>query len=56
MAKSDFINPFEIGVSYKEFLAIVKESKKTVSDYCKGNLTKEHIEWLENDIKQIKQK
>lgn len=56
MAKVEFLNPFNKGVSYISFLAAVKESKKTVSEYCKGNLEKEQIEWLENDIKLIKQK
>ena len=49
---SKFINPFESGVTYKQFLKAV--DKKTISEYCKNKLTKEQIEWLENDIKSIK--
>ncbi len=47
-----FLNPFENGVTYKKFLETV--GKKTISEYCKNKLTKEQIEWLENDIKSIK--
>lgn len=56
MAKVEFLNPFNKGVSYMTFLSAVKESKKTVAEYCKGNLDNEQIEWLENEIKQLKQK
>lgn len=48
-----FVNPFKEGVSYDEFLAAVKASKKTVADYCKKELTPDQIEWLENDLNQL---
>lgn len=52
--KVTFLNPFTEGVNYEDFLKEV--GKKSVAEYCKGNLTKEEIEWLENDIKLIKTK
>lgn len=52
--QSGFVNPFEPGVNYKIFLEAVGD--KTVEDYCKGNLTKEQIEWLVNDLKHYKNK
>jgi hypothetical protein len=47
-----FLNPFKSGVTYVQFLKAV--GKKTISEYCENKLTKEQIEWLENDIKSIK--
>lgn len=47
-----FVNPFENGINYDTFLKAVGSS--TIADYCKNNLTKEQIQWLENDIKLIK--
>ena len=54
MAKVDFVNPFEDGVSYVEFLEAV--GKKTVEEYCKGKLEKDQLEWLIEDLKHFKQK
>jgi hypothetical protein len=50
----EFINPFDQGVNYKTFLDAVGET--SVEDYCKGNLTKEQIEWLIEDLKHYKNK
>lgn len=50
--KAGFLSPFKKGVNYDIFIKAV--GKKTVSEYCKGNLTEEQIVWLENDIKKIK--
>jgi len=47
-----FINPFATGVDYKMFLDAM--GKFSVKEYCKGNLTQEQIEWLENDLKHYK--
>jgi hypothetical protein len=46
---TEFVNPFEAGVNYETFLNAVGSEK--VKDYCEGKLTKEQIEWLENDLK-----
>jgi len=54
MAKVDFINPFEDGVSYVEFLEAV--GKKTVEEYCKGKLEQSQIDWLIEDLKHFKQR
>jgi hypothetical protein len=51
---NDFVNPFEVGVNYNDFLKAV--GKKNISSYCKDKLTKEQIQWLENDIKLINKK
>ena len=50
--KKGFLNPFKAGVNYSIFLEAV--GKKSVAEYCKNNLTKEQIEWLENDLKKYK--
>lgn len=47
--KKGFVNPFEVGVNYEQFLKAIPE-KTSVEDYCKGNLTAEQIEWLVNDL------
>jgi len=47
-----FCNPFNKGISYKTFLD--EKGKMSVKDYCKGHLTNEQIEWLENDLKHYK--
>jgi len=58
MAKKEetksFVNPFEQGVNYKMFLDAVGSSK--IEDYCKGNLDKEQLEWLLEDLKHYKNK
>jgi hypothetical protein len=50
-AEKIFVNPFDNGVTYVQFL----EAKGTVSvaEYCKGKLTADQIEWLENDLKHF---
>lgn len=48
----DFLNPFNKGVNYDMFLEA--KGKESVKDYCKGHLTDEQIEWLENDLKHYK--
>ena len=50
--KAGFLNPFKAGVTYEVFLKAV--GQKSITAYCKNNLTKEQIQWLENDIKKIK--
>jgi len=49
-----FLNPFDAGVTYIEFQKAL--GKKTVSEYCKGKLTKEQIEFLEKELEIIKSK
>lgn len=52
--KAKFLNPFEAGVNYKQFLEAL--GKKSVADYCKDHLTTEQIEWLEKDLEIFKSK
>jgi len=53
--KVEFLNPLQAGVTYEAFIKEVEKSKKTVAEYCKGHLEKDTIEWIENEIKQIKE-
>ena len=52
----DFLNPFNKGVSYKDFLKEVEKSKKTVAEYCKGKLSQDQIDWLEKELSIINKK
>ena len=51
--KTKFLNPFDSGVTYVDFLASVPKGK-SVEDYCKGNLEAEQIEWLLKDLEHVK--
>jgi hypothetical protein len=44
-----FLNPFEKGVSYDDFKKELGTTK--VAEYCKGHLTDDQIEWIENELK-----
>ena len=50
-----FLNPFQSGVSYEQFLAAIPTGV-TVEDYCKGELTQEQIDWLTTDLNIYKNK
>lgn len=54
--KAGFLNPFGKKTSYDEFLDEVEKSKKTVAAYCKGHISKEQLEWLENELSIFKNK
>lgn len=54
--KSDFINPFDKGVSYDAFLKAVKDSGKSVENYCKDKIEANLIEWLEKEIELLNNK
>lgn len=54
MAKDEFLNPFDKGVSYEAFLKEVDKSKKTVSEYCKNKLTNDEVDFIEKELKLIK--
>lgn len=51
----EFVNPFEAGVNYTQFLAAIPEGV-TVEDYCKDKLTPEQIQWLTEDLKHFTKK
>ena len=46
---TEFVNPFQAGISYEEFLNAIPKGVK-VSEYGKDKLTPDQIEWLENDL------
>ena len=47
-----FLNPFDVGVTYKEFQKAL--GKKTVKEYCKGKLSDEQIAFLETELSILK--
>ena len=55
-SKVDTTNPFDVGVSYKDFLSNVnkKVSEKSLLDKLK--LSKEARHWIEQELKDYKQK
>lgn len=54
MASDKFLNPFDIGVTYKQFQEEL--GKKSVAEYCKGKLNEEEIEFLEKELELLKKK
>tara|TARA_R110000772_G_C13310212_1_gene439972 strand:- start:16918 stop:17103 length:186 start_codon:yes stop_codon:yes gene_type:complete len=50
-----FVNPFNEGVTYKEFLEAIPKGK-SIKDYVKGKLKEDQIKWLETEIEYYKQK
>lgn len=48
----DFLNPFDAGVNYKDFLASIPEGK-TVEQHCKGKITDEQLEFLLQDLEHF---
>ena len=52
--KSGFLNPFELGVTYTDFLESVKKSKKTIAEYCKDKITADELAWLSIEIEHFK--
>jgi hypothetical protein len=50
--KTDFLNPFDEGVTYAEFQKAL--GKKSVSEYCKGKLSDEQIAFLETELSILK--
>lgn len=51
---SKFLNPFDKGVSYVDFIKAMGTQK--IDDYCKGKLTEEQIEFLKTEIKLLTKK
>lgn len=50
----DFVNPFDIGVTYDQVIEAM--GNKTVKEYCEGtDLTDEQIEGLEIELNNYKQ-
>ncbi len=49
---TDFLNPFNEGVLYVDFLTSIP-SGMTIREYCEGNLSQEEIEFIEKEISLI---
>jgi hypothetical protein len=49
--KSGFLNPFSEGVTYEAFEDARKATKKGISEYCKGKISEDQIEWLVKELK-----
>jgi len=52
MAK-DFVNPFDEGVTYEDFLKAIPKDK-TVAEYCNKQLEAEQLEWLLVELEHFK--
>lgn len=50
--KKDFLNPFKEGVTYPKFIEEI--GNKSISEYLKGELSKEEIEFIEIEVEQFK--
>lgn len=51
--KNGFVNPFESGVTYADFLAAVPKGK-TVEEYCNKQLEAEQLQWLLVELEHFK--
>lgn len=54
-SKPKFVNPFNAGVTYEQFLKSVPNGV-TVSEHLKDKCTPEEISWIESELKQLKLK
>lgn len=53
MAKeNEFLNPFNEGVSYADFLESVPKGK-TIEEHCNKQITKEQLDFLIEDLKHF---
>lgn len=50
-----FLNPFDKGVSYKDFLRSLPNGK-TATKHLEGKCTDEELKWLEIELKNFKSK
>ena len=48
-----FINPFDTGVSYADFLKSIPKSR-SVKQHLKNKCSVEQIEWIEKELKLYK--
>jgi hypothetical protein len=49
--KPKFVNPFQEGVTYAEFIEAL--GKRSIDEYCKGELSTDEIEYLKKEINLI---
>ena len=55
MSRPKFVNPFDKGVSYADFLKSMPNGK-TVRQHLRNKCTPEEIDWIESEIKTLKNK
>jgi len=55
VTKKVFINPFDRGVTYEQFLNSLPKGK-SIDNHLKGKCSKEQIEWLKTELKKFKNK
>ena len=53
--EKEFLNPFDKGVSYKDFLKSLPKGK-TATQHLKGKCSDAQLEWLELELTQFKNK
>ncbi len=51
--KNGFLNPFSEGVTYEAYLATLKKDE-TVAENLKGKISEDQLEWLINDLQNLK--
>jgi hypothetical protein len=51
--KVKFVNPFDEGVTYEDFLKSVPKVK-TIEEHCNKKLTKEELDWLLIELEHLK--
>jgi len=54
-AKPKFVNPFDEGVTYEDFLKSLPTGK-TVKQHLINKCSIEQIEWIETELKHLKNK
>ena len=52
--KDGFLNPFGEQTSYAEFQKAVVDSKISVAEYCKDNLTEDELKFIEKELSILK--
>jgi hypothetical protein len=53
VTKKVFINPFDRGVTYEQFLKSLPKGK-SITEHLKGKCSHEQIEWLKTELKHFK--
>ncbi len=54
-SQEGFVNPFDAGVSYAQFLDSIPEGV-SIKDHCEGKLEADQIRWIEDEIAHYKNK
>jgi hypothetical protein len=55
LKKGEFLNPFDKGVAYKDFLKSIPTGI-SIEKHCEKKLSKDQIVWLVSDVKLYKKK